>query len=391
MRLLIPTLLFCFFFNGNTSDFSSRKLNRAPAIHASYMKNEAFQTARPKKTTQVFKQYYNLMKAIEKYQTIHKNGGWETIVSDKETALKYGSTSSTIAAVRRRLFVEKFLPKDSRSPIFDHELLVALDSYKNKHNLSNDSTLSSPVIASMNIPVEERIKTIEVNLERCRLIEPDTTGTYIAVNIPAFKLFYFRDGQLLLDSKVVVGKEATKTVVFNGMMTQIIFRPYWNIPNSIAQKEVLPAIKRRPDLFSQMRLEWHNGKLRQKPGASNALGLVKFVFPNSNNIYLHDTPLKAYFKEEKRAFSHGCIRVEKACELASAIMRNDFGWTERQTIAAMSSGNQKVYNLKTKIPVYIAYFTAWADDEGNVAFYPDLYGHDAKLSDLLSAEKVTNR
>ena len=386
MRLLtILTILYCFFFIGNNIDFYPRELNHTIVANASNTRNETY------KTDQVFKQYYNLKKALEKYQTINKNGGWETIVCDKQSALMYGSKSPTIAAVRKRLFAEQFLQTDSRSIYFDKELLVALERYQNKHNLSTDSIISNSLIASMNIPIEGRIKTIEVNLERCRLIEPDTTGTYIAVNIPAFKLFYFREGQLILDSKVVVGKEATKTVVFNGLMTQIIFRPYWNIPNSIAQKEVLPAVRKYPKLFSLMRLEWHNGKLRQKPGPSNALGLVKFVFPNSNNIYLHDTPLKAYFKEEKRAFSHGCIRVEKACELATAIMQNDFGWTEQQTIAAMASGNQKAYNLKTKIPVYIAYFTAWADDEGNVSFYPDLYGHDAKLINLLSAEKVTTR
>lgn len=325
---------------------------------------------------QEFKQYYNLKKARDKYQTISKKGGWEMIRCDTQTILKLGSIEPTVTAVRKRLFAEGYLNSDSQSAVFDEELLYALNRYKNRHNQPNDSIISQAVITSMNIPVAERINTIEVNLERARLVTPDKSGHYIAVNIPAFKLYYFREGKLVLDSKVVVGKEATKTVVFNSVMDQIIFSPYWNIPNSIVQKEILPSIRKNPKKFSQMRLEWHNGKLRQKPGPGNALGLVKFVFPNSNNIYLHDTPLKDYFKAEKRTFSHGCIRVEKACELAVNIMEYDFGWTEAQTTKAMASGKEEVHKLLTKIPVYIAYFTAWADDDGNVAFYADIYGHD---------------
>jgi len=325
-----------------------------------------------------FKQYYLLQKALEKYQAISQNGGWQTITCDKHTMLKYGSTSQIVAATRKRLFAEGYLTADSGSPIFDAELLSALNQFKVRHNQPIDSAISDKVIAAMNVPIEQRIQTIEINLERCRLVTPDTTGNYIAVNIPAFKLYYFSEGKLVLDSKVVVGKEATKTVIFNGIMNQIVFSPYWNIPNSIAQKEVLPAIKKNPRLLSQMKLEWHDGKLRQKPGPFNALGLVKFIFPNSNNIYLHDTPSKAYFNEEKRAFSHGCIRVEKAYELAAAIMQHDYGWTTQQTWEAMNAGNEKTYALATKIPVYIGYFTAWADEAGLVSFYHDIYRHDQK-------------
>lgn len=344
-----------------------------------------------KSSTPVFQQYYRLQKALEKYRCIDKAGGWEIITCDGQVTIGYKSISQTVASVRKRLFCEGYLTEDSKSSYFDEKLLAALIHYNNKHNLKNDSTITNMVITSMNISVKERIRTIEINMERCRLIEPEDYRTYVAVNIPAFKLYYFREGKLLLESKVVVGKEATKTVVFNGMMDQIIFSPYWNIPASIAQKEILPAVKRYPALFSQMRLEWHNGKLRQRPGASNALGLVKFVFPNSNNIYLHDTPLKAYFKEQKRAFSHGCIRVEKACELAASIMEHDYGWNEARTQSAMTSGKQKAYPLTTPIPVYIAYFTTWADEEGTVAFYPDIYKHDEKLAELLFSEKMTQK
>lgn len=333
----------------------------------------------PKATIQAFKQYQYLRTALEKYQAICRNGGWETIPWEKNIALDYGCTASEIEAVRKRLHVEGYLSADSHSPVFDQELLSALHLYQYRHNQQSDSIISGKVIGSMNIPVEDRIRTIEVNLERCRLIQSQQDeGSYIAVNIPAFKLYFVKQGKLFLVSKVVVGKEATKTVVFNSTMDQIIFCPYWNIPSGIARKEIIPLIKKNPKILSQRRMEWYNGRLRQKPGPSNALGLVKFVFPNSHNIYLHDTPQKAYFKEEKRAFSHGCIRVEKASELAAAIMQDDYGWTAEETTEAMTAGKQKACNLKTRIPVYIVYFTAWADDKGNVAFYPDIYGHDAR-------------
>ena len=177
-----------------------------------------------------------------------------------------------------------------------------------------------------------------------------------------------------------------KTVVFSGMMSYIVFSPYWNVPTSIKEKEILPAIKKNKNYLAKHNMEWKGSNIRQKPGKSNSLGLVKFLFPNSNNIYLHDTPTKWLFNEEKRASSHGCIRVAKPIELANKILEDDANWTPEKIDKAMNKGKESWYTLKSKIPVYIGYFTAWVDDDGTINFYKDIYDKDATLAALLLEE-----
>jgi murein L,D-transpeptidase YcbB/YkuD len=183
-----------------------------------------------------------------------------------------------------------------------------------------------------------------------------------------------------------VGTDLHKTVIFSGMMRYVVFSPYWNVPKSILNKEILPGIEKNKNYLANHDMEWHEGYVRQKPGPKNSLGLVKFLFPNSNNIYLHDSPAKGLYDKEDRAFSHGCIRVAKAKELANAIMKNDADWNPEKVAAAMSKGDESWYTLKSKIPVYIGYFTSWVDNEGNVNFYDDVYKRDPKLAKLLMTE-----
>jgi len=335
---------------------------------------------------ELFRQYYNLRDGLKKYRAIANNGGWQSIAFTKGTSIKFGEDSPIVTLVRSRLITEGYLVDDSGKSEFDNELLYGISNYQIHHNREPDSLITASLINSLNVAVESRIKTISVNMERCRWIDTPTSNDYIAVNIPSFKLFYFKQGEPFLVSKVVVGKELNKTVVFSGEISQIVFSPYWNVPKSILKKEILPALRKNPDYLSRHRMEWHNGKVRQKPGSDNSLGLVKFIFPNANNIYLHDTPQKALFNKEDRAFSHGCIRVEKARDLAVAIMKNDYRWSEMQTDAAMNSGKENAYPLQNKIPVYIAYFTAWADAQGQVSFYPDIYDRDTALENMLFNE-----
>jgi murein L,D-transpeptidase YcbB/YkuD len=222
-------------------------------------------------------------------------------------------------------------------------------------------------------------------MERCRWISTDFIqgGEYIAVNIPSYKVRYIKDGKLRLESNVVVGKILNKTVVFSGKMSYLVFSPYWNIPKTILEKEIKPGIAEDPNYLEKNNMEWHNNEVRQRPGIENSLGLVKFMFPNSNNIYLHDSPAKSLFNKESRAFSHGCIRVEKAKELANAILEDDKNWNPEKISEAMNSGIEQNYGLKKKIPVYIAYFTASADENGTVSFYEDVYDRDNRLASFL--------
>ncbi|WP_413999925.1 L,D-transpeptidase family protein [Flavobacterium sp. W1B] len=334
-------------------------------------------------------QYYLLKNALKNYRDIEKKGGWSPIVFPKNIkSLKLKDTANVILQIRKRLFITGDLNSDSGKKLFDDELLAGVLKYKKRNTFKTDSILLPKHLKDMNIPVNERIKTIMANMERCRWIPPSLTQKkqYITVNIPSFTLTYFIDSKPELVSKVVVGKTMNKTAVFNGDLNQIIFSPYWNVPPSILRKEILPAIAKNSNYLAKNDMEWVENRVRQRPGPQNSLGLVKFVFPNSHTIYMHDTPAKNLFNEDRRAFSHGCIRVARARDLAIAILKNDKNWTLEKIDSAMIGGVEKTYNLKTKIPVYIGYFTAWVDRDGTVNFYEDIYGHDIRLSEMLLSD-----
>ncbi len=333
-------------------------------------------------------QYYNLRKALQQYRKIKSEGGWQPIAFPSgKKMLKPGDSDPAIAQVRNRLAKTGEINSDSGSTTYDSDLETAIAAYRKRNNILGDN-ITAMLVEHMNVPVENRIKTIIVNMERCRWIAPEIAESkeLITVNIPAFQLRYFRDGQPVLESNVVVGKEANKTVVFSGQMSYLVFSPYWNVPKSIVEKEIKPDMAKDPDYLDKHNMEWNGQNLRQKPGKDNSLGLIKFMFPNSNNIYLHDTPAKNLFGKDDRAQSHGCVRVEKARELAIRILDNDKNWNPQKIDAAMHAGTEKQYTLGRKIPVYIAYFTAWADAEGHAAFYPDVYERDNRLAHLLYNE-----
>lgn len=334
----------------------------------------------------LFNQYYQLKFALQKYSKIALAGGWDSIPHEIKEEVKPNDVCELIKTIRHRLFIEGYVMNDSKSKLYDKELENGIIMYQEHHGMIPNVSINDALLASLNVSVKERMECIAVNMERCRWINPKHEMNYIAVNIPSFMLFYFKNKDTIFSSKVVVGKEMNRTVVFSGILKQIIFNPYWNVPSSILKNEILPAIRKNPNYLKQHQMEWKNGKVRQKPGDNNALGRVKFIFPNSNNIYLHDTPQKALFNEEKRAFSHGCIRVEKACELAVILMHENYGWTEQQTIDAMQHNTQKMYTLLKQLPVYIVYFTAWADTSGNVFFFPDIYKRDKVLAEMIFEE-----
>jgi murein L,D-transpeptidase YcbB/YkuD len=334
----------------------------------------------------VLKQYYLLKDVLQEYRKIQEKGGWKTIAMDSTVkSYKPGDSAATIAQIRTRLFITNDLSRDSKSAVYDPELAKGILKFKKRSGNTINKTILPQHIKYMNVSVAERIKTIMVNMERCRWISNDITKSkeLIVVNIPAYELTFFRDGKPELRSKVVVGKAMNKTVIFSAPMKYIVFRPYWNVPPSILEKEILPAIEKNPNYLEEHGMEWKDDYVRQKPGPENSLGLVKFLFPNSNAIYLHDTPAKSLFSQEGRAFSHGCIRVAKPKELAAMIMEDDKKWDLEKIETAMNSGEEYWYTLKNKIPVYIGYFTAWVDTDGVVHFYEDIYNRDEALARLL--------
>lgn len=334
----------------------------------------------------VLKQYYLLRDVLQKYQKIEKKGKWSTIELDPAIkSFKPGDSATTIAQIRKYLFLTDAISSDSKSIVYDSDLEAGILNFKKSSGSPVNNIILPQHIKYMNVPITERIKTIMVNMERCRWISNDITKSkeLIVVNIPAYELTFFRDGKPEVKSKVVVGKTVNKTVIFSAPMKYIVFRPYWNIPTSILKKEILPGIEKNPNYLAQHNMEWNKNSVRQKPGPTNSLGLVKFLFPNSNDIYLHDTPSKSLFNRDSRAFSHGCIRVARPRDLATAIMKNDPKWDAEKINAKMDSGDEYWYTLKEKIPVYIGYFTVWVDTEGLVHFYDDVYKRDEKLAALL--------
>ncbi|WP_026728042.1 L,D-transpeptidase family protein [Flavobacterium denitrificans] len=339
--------------------------------------------------SKMFSQYYKLRDVLKQYRDIEKKGGWKTIdTGDDYKNLKLGDSSAVIAQIRERLFVTKDIKEDNKSAVCDTVLINALKNYELHHGLTPKNIILPEHIAEMNIPVSDRIKTIIVNMERCRWIDPELEKgkKYIEVNIPEFRLYIIEDAKIAFISPVVVGKAMTKTVIFSGMMNNIVFSPYWNVPTSIINSEIKPGMARDKNYLQKKNLEWNNGAVRQLPGKNNSLGLVKFLFPNSSNIYLHDTPAKSLFERESRAFSHGCVRVAKPRELAIELLKDDPKWTPDRIDKAMHAGKENWVSLKKKVPVYIGYFTAWVDRKGNLNFYKDIYGRDESLLKLLTED-----
>lgn len=298
---------------------------------------------------------------------------------------KPNDKSKTISQIRHRLSVTGDLKQDSKSDIYDEELMAGILNYKKRNGFNLDYIIAPKHIQSMNIPIEQYIKTIIVNMERCRWIDPKLTkaNEYIIINIPSYNLLFKRNGITELDSKLFVGKNMTATIVSSSKMTQIIFSPYWYIPKSIIEYELKYEIDRDKNYLNSHNMEWNNGKVRQKPGLNNRLGLVKFVFPNSNDIYLHDTPYKSLFRYEYRALSHGCLNMDKAKEFAVAILKNDSDWPIERINEAMKGKKETVCVLKNKIPIHIEYFTAWVNDSGEINFYTDIYSRDDFIAKLI--------
>jgi L,D-transpeptidase YcbB len=338
---------------------------------------------------QLFGQYYKLRTVLKKYREIAKNGDWNLIqTAIPDQSYKPDDSSKTIGQIRHRLYITGDLQQDSKSNLYDTELMAGILNYKKRNGFKLNYLITPIHIEQMNIPIQERIKTIILNMERCRWIPPELTkaNEHIIINIPSFTLFFKRNGKIELESSVFVGKIMTETVVFSANMTQIVFSPYWYLPQSIIKYELKLEMNRDKDYLALHDIEWNGGNVRQKPGPKNSLGLIKFVFPNSNNIYLHDTPAKSLFEFESRAFSHGCINVSKAKELALLILKDDPDWPLARIDEAMKGGKEITCNLKKKIPVHIGYFTTWVNDSGEINFYNDIYERDPILAKMLFSD-----
>ena len=343
----------------------------------------------------LFGQYYKLKAMLKKYKAIEKNNQWKKIDIDVANYkdLKPFDSGVAVKQIRERLFVVGDLPQDSKRDVYDEEMMAGILKYKKRYGLKLNYTLTIDHINQMNEPVGNRIKTIMLNMERCRWIPAQLAqaSEYVMVNIPSFKLVYVKNGKYELVSDVFVGTRMTETVIFSGNIDRIVFSPYWYVPQSIIKNELKSKIAEDKNYLADHNMEWNGGNVRQKPGPKNSLGLVKFMFPNPNDIYLHDTPAKSLFEFEKRIFSHGCINVKEAKGLALAILKNNPDWPVDKIDQAMSGEKETTCMLKNKIPIYIGYFTAWVSEEGEIGFYPDVYDRDPQLDKLLYSDTVVSK
>ncbi len=329
----------------------------------------------------VYRQYYLLKDYLIKYKSA---GDADSIYIVADTTFyKLGDSSITIGQVRDKLFLNGDIELNSKSNFFDEDLKEAVKLFQQRMGLNVTGVITKNEISELNIPLHKRIEQIIVNMERSRWVPKEVINNYLVVNIPEFKLHAIENETLLWSMNVVVGQNQHKTVVFNGEIKYVVFSPYWNIPASIMRKETLPALRKNPNYLLKHNMEWNGGTIRQKPGPNNALGLVKFLFPNSHSIYLHDTPVKSLFNETSRAFSHGCIRVAEAKKLAMYLLRNDTAWNEEKITAAMNAGKERYITLGNPLPVFIAYFTSWVDRNGKLNFRKDIYQRDDRLLNMI--------
>lgn len=331
---------------------------------------------------------YRLLKdQLGKYYTIAKQGGWPQITTSKKT-LKKGASDSIITVIKKRLQLTGDLIGNDTSRVFDDTLQSAVKTYQMRMGYTPDGIITASLIKDMNVPVLKRIEQILMNMGRMRWMPAERSGQMIVVNIPEFKLYVYEGKNKVFDMNVVVGKEGHNTMMFNGDLNQIVFSPYWNVPPSIVKNEILPKMEADPNYLAsqnmeQVGMEGDLPKIRQLPGPGNSLGRVKFLFPNSFNIYFHDTPAKSLFEKDKRAYSHGCIRLEQPEKMANYLLRNNPEWTPERISEAMNSGVEKYVKLKKPVPVMISYYTAWVDDYGKLNFRDDIYDHDKKLAEKM--------
>jgi murein L,D-transpeptidase YcbB/YkuD len=353
----------------------------------------------------LYRQYQLLKIYLKRYGDIEVNNTW-VVLPNSIPELKLGNSSSVISAIKKQLYVFGDLKENDSTNLFNVGLMVAIQKFQNRNGIKSTGILNANTIAALRISIHERIEQLLINMERCKWVPVKQAGDYLVVNIPAFKLYVYQSDSLAWSCDVVVGKtlETSNTIIFNDSLEYIVFSPYWNVPISIINNDLLPTLKKKSNYLQRLNMEvvdnagkkikassiqWKNYSnnfpyiIRQKPGNKNSLGLVKFIFPNKYDIYLHDTPQKYLFNENIRGFSHGCIRIEKPFELAKFLLKDNKIYTDERIRTLMNSGKQKFVKLKTKVPVFIAYFTAWVDSEGVLNFRDDIYHHDEKMRTVL--------
>jgi murein L,D-transpeptidase YcbB/YkuD len=332
--------------------------------------------------------YKLLSDQLRKYVGIAKSGGWPVIGEINKKDFKLNKSSPQVLLMKKMLMSTGDISFKDTSDMYDETLENGIKNFQKRFGFTPDGKLNDKLIEQMNVPLIDRIKQILINMNRMRWLPQEPEGRLIEVNIPAFILHVYDGKDTVFSMPVVVGKDGHNTTLFSDLMTTIVFSPYWNVPPSIVKKEIIPGMDSDQNYLDEHNMEItgeENGLpvVRQKPGLDNSLGKVKFLFPNSFNIYLHDTPAKELFNKDIRAYSHGCIRLADAEKMANYLLKNNNKWTPEKINEAMNSGEEKYVKLNDPVPVFITYYTAWVAQNGQLNFRNDIYGHDKEVAEKM--------
>ncbi len=359
--------------------------------------------------------YRELMTALAGYRELAARGGWPRVPGGE--SLRPGDIDSRLPYVRARLRVTGELVEgvDFERNAYGPATVAAVKQFQLRHGLDPDGVVGRRTLAAMNVPVEARIRQIELNLERWRWLSRDLGKRHIRVNIADYSLEVVENNEVVLSMPVIVGTPYRKTPVFSARMTYLEFAPYWTVPATILREDKLPAIRKNPDFLREhhfrvirssgrelsaedlAQIDWHAvraerfpGELRMDPGPWNPLGRVKFMFPNAFNVYLHDTNERWLFDRHLRTFSSGCIRIERPVELARFLLRDRPGWSEERLQESLQRTRPMQVGIEP-VPTHIQYWTAWVDREGAIQFRSDLYQRDLDLEVALADLQALSR
>lgn len=350
--------------------------------------------------------YTRLLSALETYRSVSNET--DPIALPKKS-LAIGDVSPEIVKARNKLHgLGDYKNTDLSNDTFDEELALAISHFQHRHGLETDGVLGKRTVREINKSGQDRAIQLEVNLERAKQISAYGNSRYILVNVPEYKLYVIENGQTIYQTRVVVGKKKHKTPVITSEISEFVLNPYWNVPKSITKNEIIPKIQEDPNYLANndMKIisrqnnrnivvdpeyiDWSTIdpyeapiRIRQDPGNKNALGRVKFIFPNNHRVYLHDTPSRRLFARNSRAFSHGCVRVENPIEFAEVLLSNSTTWTNEDLHYFADRDKTKVIKLDSPIPIHITYMTAWADEQGVIHFRPDIYKRDSHIASTL--------
>jgi murein L,D-transpeptidase YcbB/YkuD len=354
--------------------------------------------------------YEKLRRALYNYRSLAAAGGWEAV--PEGPALKPGDAGERVIHLSRRLSADSALNllTDAPGAVYDSDVEAAVREFQRRHGLEPDGVAGKATLSALNVPASQRVRQIEANLERWRWLPEDLGERYILVNVADYTLEVVELGRLVLDMKVIVGKPYRHTPVFSDVMTTIVINPTWYVPRRIAIVDKLPLIRKDPNYLKKMGMHVTSGdgahakevdprtvdwtkigpkhfpfRLSQAPGPQNALGRVKFLFPNRFNVYLHDTPSRELFGKTERNFSSGCIRIEKPVDMADYLLTNQPGWNPQRVRDTIDSMRETSIHLDRPIPVHLLYWTVFVDGVGDLQFRPDIYSRDEKLIRALSA------